>query len=255
MKDCKLSIAIPAYIKNPSQIIFLENAFDSILKQTFSNYEVILSDHSLVSDIEELCEQYSDKMKIVYLKNFYGRGIPTENANHAIKYCYGEYIKILHCDDFFVDDQALDKIINAMDSSKEVWLVNGFNHTHDGNSFSNEKIPQYPKHLLVGNNLIGAPSNITIRNDCKIYFDTNITMGIDVDYYHRMRMKYGMPVILNDILVTSRIRPDRVSAESSKLFDVTVEGDGSSWQNIGSELEYLQNKHATFFENWEYPNG
>ena len=80
-------------------------------------------------------------------------------------------------------------------------------------------------------------------------------MGIDVDYYHRMRMKYGMPVILNDILVTSRIRPDRVSAESSKLFDVTVEGDVSSWQNIGSELEYLQNKHATFFENWEYPNG
>ena len=101
---------------------------------------------------------------------------------------------------------------------------------------------------------MGGPSNITIRNDCNVYFDTNITMGIDVEYYHRMRMKYGMPVILNDILVTSRIRCDRVSAETSKFFDVVIEADGSSWQNIKSELEYIENKHADFFENWEYPN-
>ena len=43
---------------------------------------------------------------------------------------------------------------------------------------------------------------------------------------------------------------------TSKLnFDIVVEGDGSSWQFIQSELEYLQKKHANFFENWEYPNG
>jgi hypothetical protein len=43
---------------------------------------------------------------------------------------------------------------------------------------------------------------------------------------------------------------------TSKLnFDIVIEGDGSSWQFIQSELEYLQKKHANFFENWEYPNG
>jgi len=43
---------------------------------------------------------------------------------------------------------------------------------------------------------------------------------------------------------------------TSKLnFDIVVEGDGVSWQFIQSELEYLQNKHANFFENWEYSNG
>lgn len=254
MENCKISIVIPAYIKDSSQIIFLENAFDSILKQTFTDYEIVLTDHSTIYDIETLCEKYSNKIKILYIKNFYGRGVPTENVNTALKYCSGEYIKILHCDDFFIDDQALEKIVNTLDSTKRKWLVNGFNHTYDGISFLNEKIPQYPKHLLVGNNLMGGPSNITIRNDCKIYFDTNITMGIDVEYYHRMRMKFGMPVILNDILVTSRIRYDRVSAETSKFFDVVIEADGSSWQNIKSELEYIENKHADFFENWEYLN-
>jgi glycosyltransferase involved in cell wall biosynthesis len=251
----KISIAIPAYIKDTSQIIFLENLFDSILEQTFADYEVVVADHSTVHGVEKICEDYSGKMNIVYLKNFYGRGIPTENANCSLKYCSGEYIKILHMDDFFVNPQALEKIVNALDSSDKKWLVNGFNHTYDGISFFDEKIPQYPEHLLLGYNLLGGPSNITIRNDCKLDFDINITLNIDVDYYHRMRMNYGMPFILNDILVTSRIRNDRVSAQISSQQDITIEADGCSWGNIQSEIDYIKNKHNNFFENWEYPNG
>jgi len=254
MENCKISIVIPAYIKDSSQIIFLENAFDSILKQTFTDYEIVLTDHSTIYDIETLCEKYSNKIKILYIKNFYGRGVPTENVNIALKHCSGEYIKILHCDDFFVDNRSLEKIVNTLDSTKKKWLVNGFNHTYDGISFLNEKIPQYPKHLLVGNNLMGGPSNITIRNDSKVYFDVNIMMGIDIEWYHQLRMKYGMPVILNDILTTSRIRDDRVSAQLASQYDIVIEGDGSSWKFIQSELEYLQEKHKNFFENWEYPN-
>jgi len=101
---------------------------------------------------------------------------------------------------------------------------------------------------------MGGPSNITIRNDSKVYFDINIMMGIDIEWYHQLRMKYGMPVILNDILTTSRIRDDRVSAQLASQYDIVIEGDGSSWQFIQSELEYLQKKHKDFFENWEYPN-
>jgi len=254
MENCKISIVIPAYIKDSSQIIFLENAFDSILKQTFTDYEIVLTDHSTIYDIETLCEKYSNKIKILYIKNFYGRGVTTENVNIALKHCSGEYIKILHCDDFFVDNRSLEKIVNTLDSTKKKWLVNGFNHTYDGISFLNEKIPQYPKHLLVGNNLMGGPSNITIRNDSKVYFDVNIMMGIDIEWYHQLRMKYGMPVILNDILTTSRIRDDRVSAQLASQYDIVIEGDGSSWKFIQSELEYLQEKHKDFFENWEYPN-
>jgi hypothetical protein len=79
-------------------------------------------------------------------------------------------------------------------------------------------------------------------------------MGIDIEWYHQLRMKYGMPVILNDILTTSRIRDDRVSAQLASQYDIVIEGDGSSWKFIQSELEYLQEKHKDFFENWEYPN-
>jgi hypothetical protein len=37
------------------------------------------------------------------------------NSNVAMDYCSGKYIKILHRDDFFVDNHALEKIVDAMD--------------------------------------------------------------------------------------------------------------------------------------------
>lgn len=251
----KISIAIPAYAKDLKGVNYLRESFESIQKQTLTDFEVVVSDHSEINDLVDLCEEYSNKFSIVYIKNYYGRGTPTINANNAMKYCSGEYIKILHHDDFFVDSKALEKIVNALDLSNKQWLASGFNHTYDGVTFFDHRKPKYPDHLLVGNNLLGGPTNITVRNDCKVDFDTNITMGIDHEWYHQLRMKYGMPYMLDDILVTSRIREDRVSAQTASQYDIIIEGDGSSWQYIQSELEYLQEKHKDFFENWEYPNG
>jgi len=256
----KISIAIPAYIKNSQEIFYLKDLFQSIEKQTFLDYEVVISDHSKINDIASFCDSYSSKFKIKYIKNFYYRDLPhpgTENTNNAMKYCDGEYIKILHQDDFFVNDFALEKIVKCLDDSEKKWLVSGFNHTYDGKNFFWEKIPEYPDNILIGNNLIGAPTNVTIRNDSKIDFDIDprIAMGIDVEWYHRLRMKYGMPFFINDILVTSRIRDDRISANIHReKCDIIVESDGSSWSNIQSELDYIQEKHKEFFENWEYPD-
>jgi len=251
----KVSIAIPAYAKDAVGVNYLRESFNSILNQSFTGFEVVVSDHSRDNGLVDLCEEYSTKFPIIYIKNYYGRGVPTINANNVMKYCSGEYIKILHHDDFFVDNDALKKIVTALDKSKKQWLASGFNHTYDGINFFDSRKPQFPDHLLVGNNLLGAPTNITIRNDSKIDFDINITMGIDHEWYHQLRMKYGMPYMLEDILVTSRIRDDRVSAQTASQYDIVIEGDDSSWQFIKSELEYLQKKHADFFESWEYPNG
>jgi hypothetical protein len=76
---------------------------------------------------------------------------------------------------------------------------------------------------------------------------------MDHEWYHRLRMKFGMPIIVNDTLNVSRLHDNNVTSKLN--FDIVIEGDGSSWQFIQSELEYLQKKHANFFENWEYPNG
>lgn len=247
----KISIAIPAYVKDETDLSYLKESFDRIVKQSFDDYEVVVSDNSSNNLVENLCNEYQDKFSLIYKKNLEHVGM-SANSNVAMDLCNGEYIKILHCDDYFYRDDALELIVNAMDSNHKQWLVNGFNHTYDSINFFDSRIPKYPDHLLVGNNLLGSPSNITIKNKDIEYFDNNIQTSMDHEWYHRLRMKFGMPTILQDILITSRQHLNNVT--SNLNFDIVIEGDDSAWQFIQSELEYLQKKHTNFFENWEYPN-
>jgi glycosyltransferase involved in cell wall biosynthesis len=244
----KISIAIPVYVTDLLGVQQLKESFDSIKKQTFTDYEIVVSDNSSNDLVVELCNKYS----VRYKKNLDHIGM-SANSNYVIDLCNGEYIKILHCDDFLYSKHALEIIVDALDNSDRYWLVNGFIHTHDAINFSDPRIPRYPNHLLVGNNLLGSPSNITIRNKDIEYFDTNVSTSMDHEWYHRLRMKFGMPLIVNDTLNVSRLHDNNVTSKLN--FDIVVEGDGSSWQFIQSELEYLEEKHANFFENWEYPNG
>lgn len=244
----KISVAIPVYVNNSLGIKQLQELFDSIQMQTFKNYEVVVSDNSSNNLVEKLCFDYSYR----YEKNLEHSGM-SANSNYAMDLCQGEYIKILHCDDFFYDEDALKIIANDLDSSEKYWLVNGFIHTFDAVNFFDPRVPKYPDHLLVGNNLLGSPSNVTIRNKDIEYFDTNVSTSMDHEWYHRLRMKFGMPFIEQNVLTVSRQHSN--NATSKLNFDIVIEGDGSSWQFIESELEYLQEKHSDFFENWEYING
>lgn len=247
----KISIAIPTYVKDETDLSFLEESFGRILKQSFTDYEVVVSDNSSNNLVENLCSKYQDKFSSIYKKNLEYVGM-SANSNFVMDLCNGEYIKILHCDDFLYSPFALEKIVTALDESNAYWLVNGFNHTYDSINFFDPRIPQYPNHLLVGNNLLGCPTNVTIRNHDIEYFDSNVETSMDHEWYHRLRMKYGMPIILNDILTTSRQHNNNTTSKLN--FDIIIEGDGASWQFIQSELEYLQEKHKDFFESWEYSN-
>lgn len=244
----KISVAIPAYVNDLLGVQQLKELFDSVKMQTFTDYEIVVSDNSPNNLIEKLCDEYS----VRYEKNLTHIGM-SANSNYVMDMCNGEYIKILHCDDFLYSKNALELIVNAFDSNDNHWLVNGFIHTYDTINFFDSRVPNYPDHLLVGNNLLGSPSNVTIKNKDIEYFDINVSTSMDHEWYHRLRMKYGMPLIVGDTLTVSRQHSN--NATSKLTFDIVIEGDGSSWQFISSELEYLQEKHADFFENWEYPNG
>lgn len=249
----KISVAIPTYTKGLTEVNYLRECFNTISKQSFKNYEVIVSDNSSHSLVYELYEEYIQYFpSISYFKNLEHIGM-SANSNFAMQKCKGEYIKILHCDDLLYSTDALKIIVDNLDTTDSYWLVNGFNHTTDGLNFFDPRVPRYPKHLLIGNNLIGCPTNITIKKSGLEYYDENIHMGMDVEWYHRIRMKYGMPLILENILTTSRITNNNTTSKIN--LDILVETEEGSWENVQSELDYIQEKHKDFFDTWEYPNG
>lgn len=250
----KLSIAIPCYEMNGFGCKYLKECFDSIIKQTFVDYEVIISDHSFGDDIEKLCVEYKNCLNIEYYKNSKHKGNGPYNTNHALIECKGEIVKIIFQDDLFFDKKALQIIVDSFESSDCKWSLCGFNHTIDGKIFSRPMIPKWTTYMLEGDNLLGGPTNFACKREYLEEFDYNIKLCMDTEFYHRMRCNHGFPLIIEDILVSHREHDNRISKNLE--YDIVIEIENKSWNMIQSELDYIQTKHQEFCEMDErkYPD-
>lgn len=196
----KISIAIPTYDMHGEGVPLLVRSFDAILRQTFKDFEVVITDNSENDFIKNLCEDPKYRsLNIRYSKN--PRKGMAQNTNEAIKQSRGELIKILYQDDFLATETSLQEIVEkfvghwlvtACASDKKTWktLFKG-----------NKHVPKYSDGIKFGKNTIGSPSVLTIKNESPFLFDENMTWMLDCDYYKRLHDKYGEPVILSKINV------------------------------------------------------
>lgn len=201
----KISIAIPTWESYNNGEQFLDDLFRTIEIQTFKDFEVVISDHCKDDYLLPKIKEFEDKFDIKYYRNENDRGNGPANMNNAISKCSGEIVKIMFQDDFFYDDEALEKIYYALSDSDRMWLLNGTNHTKDdGNSFYWDLYPKFNDDLLKGVNTISSPSVVSFKHQSEVVFDETLVYFMDIDYYYGMREKYGDPVFYNDILVTNR---------------------------------------------------
>jgi len=200
-----ISIAMPTYESFGRGVEFLKFHFELFLKQTYQDFEIVISDHSLDDKIENLCKEYGEMININYARNPENRGNFTDNTNKAIKRCKGDIIKILFQDDFLRDDRSLEKIDSAFTDEVE-WLVTACEHTYDGVNFGRLHVPAYNDKIYTGNNTIGNPSVLSFRrHDDMPLFDERFIWAVDVDLYKRLYDKYGTPTILNEVTVVIRL--------------------------------------------------
>ena len=236
-----ISIAIPAYGMSGLGSKFLSEMFETINNQTYRDVEIVVSDHSQDNDILNVCNKYFNTFPITYIRNFYNRGNGPANTNTALKHCSGDLIKIMFQDDFFIDNNALEKIRDRFNGTECAWVVTGFSHTSDGKNFYRPMVPRWSEHLLEGQNFMGGPSIATLRRECLEYFDPQCKMLMDTEFYHRMRYFHGMPEIIDDICVSCREGDYRIS--SNLKLDIICEHSDGSWEANSEELEYVTKKH------------
>ena len=232
----KMSVAIPTWECDGRGCEFLDDLLRTIEIQTFKDFEVVISDHSLNDDLIEVINEFKHKFKIVYVKNDKFRGNSPANTNNAIKNCSGDIIKIMFQDDFFYDDEALEKIFNLFE--KDVyWLVCGSNHTkNDGNSFYWDFYPKWNDDILRGINTIGSPSVLSVRRKVfeKNKFDTNLVMIMDCDFYYNLKKTYGNPIYYDNVLITNRVHEHQIS---QKFYSQKEYND-----NFQKEINYCLDK-------------
>ena len=199
-----LSVCLPAYEMGGKGREFLKHSLDILAKQTFKDFEVVLSDYSKDDQLKDLCADYKDSLNISYFRNTDPRIGMASNTNNAITHAKGKLIKILFQDDFLFDETSLQKTIDAFDLEKDTWLVTGCIHTEDGATLSRPHYPQYAADIHLGNNRIGSPSVMTFKNEDPLLLDYNLTWLIDCDLYKRYFDKFGKPKLLKDITAVIR---------------------------------------------------
>lgn len=233
----KISIAIPTWEYHGEGEKFLDDLLRTIEIQSFKDFEVVISDHSVNYNLLKIIDQYKEKFKIVYYKNKDSRGNGPFNTNTSIEKCSGEIIKIMFQDDFFYDDEALEKIYNSFEQDVN-WLLCGSNHTNDdGYNFYWDLYPKWNDDILKGINTIGSPSSLAIKREVfdNVKFDENLVMMMDCDFYYRVKQVYGNPIYLNDVLVTNRVHSQQISQQ--------FYSDIKYKDNIQKEIQYCLDKN------------
>lgn len=193
-KQPKLSVAIPCYEMSGKGVEFLEKSLSIIQNQNvdFSEIEVVVSDHSINDDIKNCCDKYKN-INLKYYKNEESRGSMSGNINSCIRQSSGKYIKPLFQDDFLNSNNSLKAILKNLDCN---WLAHEYSHLDlSTNSFYNQRTPFYNENMLNGINTIGPPTVTAFLNDDN-YFDENLLWFMDIEFYHRLFIKYGQPTLL-----------------------------------------------------------
>jgi glycosyltransferase involved in cell wall biosynthesis len=208
-KDIKVSIAIPCYEMSGNGGKFLEYNLTKIHNQTYKNIEVVISDHSSDDVVKGVVDEWLTKLDIKYIRNTYKIGSSSANINTAMKNCTGDIIKIIFQDDFLFNDGSIKDTVDVMGESN--WLVSTCEHTYDGLTFHRKHTPFYNNKIHLGINTISSPSVLTIRNTDIQYFDEDLIWLMDVDYYKKLYIKYGEPLILNTTTVVNRMWENQVS--------------------------------------------
>lgn len=161
----KISVVVPFHWAENWQF-FLTRCLESIQKQSFNDYEVIL-------------------MKI---------GSMPETSNRVIESARGELIKILYMDDYLAYGNALQEIADNFEGS---WFATGCVHDSGDGKYLNYHEPFYNDQIYTGVNSIGSPSVLTMKREDCLLFDTSLSWLLDCDLYKRLHDKYGPPKIVN----------------------------------------------------------
>ena len=157
----KVSVIVPVY--NTEK--YLKNCIDSLLKQNFEDYEIIVINDLSPGNAEEIIKSYNDK-KIVYIKNKTNKGIGY-NRNLGIKKAKGEYVCFIDSDDYVKED-FISKMYNySKENNLDLCVCDYVNVDEEGNKLKEFNLSDFCITNYEENNKILCEINLAPWN--KLY--------------------------------------------------------------------------------------
>lgn len=197
MPNPLVSICIPTY----KGAEFLEATLDSVLNQSYPNFELWILDDNSPDDTQSIVSRYKDP-RIKYVRNAQNLG-PQGNWNRCLELAQGKYYKLLPHDDLLAPNSLEEQVsILEADKSCEIALVfgsrqiidpagrvlmeRGLSHAKTGRI---ERLALIKQCIRAGTNLIGEPGNGLIRRSLTQnvgVYDATYPYLVDLDYWFRI---------------------------------------------------------------------
>lgn len=186
----EVSICIPTY-EGPDLVA---RALNSVFEQTYTDFEVIVSDDSRSTAIECAIKRWVGDARLRYVRNEKRLGSP-ENWNKAIAIAKGRFIKVLHHDDWFAGKQSLQQFVSLLESQPDAAFAFSGAYARDsaGNvlfqhAATEEQVAALRRdaRCLFFGNFVGAPSATIFRREQDFRFDPALTWLVDVEAYIRI---------------------------------------------------------------------
>ena len=118
--SCLISIIIPVY----NVETYISNCIESILNQTFKDFELLLIDDGSIDESGRLCDNYKKKdsrINVIHTKN---QGV-SKSRNLGIKKAKGKYIMFCDSDDY-VDKYWCEKLYNTIKNNPNSFILCSF---------------------------------------------------------------------------------------------------------------------------------
>ena len=158
----KVSIIIPTY----NRVDLLPRAINSVLNQTFQDFELIVVDDGSTDNTKQVVEEFQKKdkrIKYIWQEN---SGAPAKPRNTGIKNSQGEYIALLDHDDEWLPEK-LEKQLEIFEKNRQTNLgfvgCNALIVKED--KIQEYKTPKYKNILLeiLERNFIWSCSSVMIK--------------------------------------------------------------------------------------------
>lgn len=227
-----VSVCIPTF--NGEK--YLQEALDSVRKQTYPNLEVVFSDDSSTDNTLQIISDFKNSYKKpVFIFKHTPQGIGA-NWNNCVKHANGEFIKFLFQDDL-MESTCIEDLLKVFSEKTPLGMVfckrkilfdqNNKEHINWTDEYKNIHLTwgdlkriQKGKDLLKSKNLlqkpinkIGEPTATLLKKTVfkKVgYFNTGLNQFLDVEFWFRIMSKFDIGFVEKE-LVSFRLHKDQAT--------------------------------------------
>jgi glycosyltransferase involved in cell wall biosynthesis len=213
---------------------YVAEAIESVLGQTYENFEFLIIDDSSTDNSQEIIRRYAAQDSRITVKvNANNLGM-VQNWNECLRLARGEYVKFLFGDDVFNSPDTLEKMVAAMSTSESIALVASARTVIDEASRPRSRKEGY-RHtgpqpgtaiiqdcLLEQRNKIGEPTVALIRRSLAARgFDIRYKQMVDLEMWFHL-LEQGDLFFIDEPLCSFR---EHAEQQTRKNLDQGLEID------------------------------